>query len=277
MTHPSTETLVALADGELTGMDEEQTRQHLDDCTSCTATFAELAETHVLFAGVLDEMDATEPARWDAGSDVFDAIRARNENLMSMPRSWSAVGAPQPDARPTRTARPRRPAPQPARAANSTAWRWAAGMVLVSGVAAAAIVTPALIRRVATNDAPAIESATVPDARPVGGAVAVAPLDGRVDVALSNVADGTQISIAFHERTDARVDVAGATGFVARDGHIGVDLRDVRAVVQVTLPHGLPSGRILVGAQPAAVIEAGRIMNLRTDLGVVIDIVGQGR
>lgn len=261
MTHPSNETLVALVDGELSGIEQQHMSRHVDDCASCTAALAELAESRSLFERLLDRLDAGEPAQWSAGQDMVDAIRARNENRTLMPRSWAAVDVPAPV--------PSRPQP--------TAWRWAAGLILLSGVAAAAIVTPALIRRVSTDDAPAADAPPVPVQPESGGAVAVAPVDGSVDVALSNVANGTRVEIAFHARTDVSVDVSGAPGFVARDGHIGVDLRGERTILRVSLPGDLRSGRILVEGQPAAVIEQGRIMNLRTDLGVVIDSVGAGR
>jgi anti-sigma factor ChrR (cupin superfamily) len=232
MKHLNDETLLTFADGELDDVAGDGVQQHLAICDECSTAFAEVRELRGLLARVVQTVDAAEPAAWR---------RARFRPGL----------APRPA--------PRRTAPP--------AWRWAAGIVLVTAAAgsAAVIAFPELLRDTAGQTAaPAAAPPTVVESRALAaarGAVHVAMVDGRVDIELSGVAPGTQLRVELVAGSDAGIEVAGAetTRFQARDGRIDADLGGRVATVTVTLPRDVRSAVISANGSVAVRATDGQV------------------
>ncbi len=287
MTHASREALVAFADGELDEGDERHTARHLEACAECAAELGEVVEGATMFAWALHRLDEAEPPEWDTVVPAIERLYAPLANAGdddvhapadadAAPSADEAAPAPAPDARvlPLR-ARPA-PAPRPRR----TAWRWAAGLVLLAGAAAAAIVTPVLIERVFTDvPAPAGPAEEAVPAAASSGAVAVLPVAGAVTIALDGVVDGTLVRVVFEPRYDVIVDYRAdvAPRFVARDGGITVHLAGAGTTLEVSVPEGVRSARVLVDGVEAALLSRGEIVRARPDLNVTIEVVNPGR
>ncbi len=259
MTHPANETLVAFVDGELTPAACRQTERHLAECRDCSETLTELDQSGTLFAYALRWIDEVEPAEWRSGLAAVADIRARTDALGALP-----VPTPQ-AASSTAEHTPSRP----------RVWRWAAGLVLLSGAAAAAIAGPERLVGIFTANEPQPEAVQPAVGLESSGAIAVAPAQGSVDIVLGGVTQGTRVEVVFAERSDVIVDfMDGSTpGVVARDGHLTLQLSGAHTVLRVTVPANLPAARILVGAAEVAVMERGRITRVHSDRGIIIDSV----
>ncbi len=269
MTHASQETLVAYADGELADGEERQASRHLESCAQCAAELAAIVESRAQFAWTLARIDQSEPAAWDSPAFAERALDALSVNPALESERTIDLDA-------HREARAQRPQPLTA-PVRQTAWRWAAGLVLVAGAAAAAIVTPVVIERVFTEPAPTPGS--IPElAGTSTGAVAVQPVDGSVSIALTGAVEGTRIRIAFEQRQDVIVEysAAAAPGFTARDGVIEVAVVGTGTTLSVIVPVDVREARVLVDGVEAALLARGEIVRTRPDLNVIIEVANTG-
>src|SRR5690606_33228064 len=102
------------------------------------------------FTWAIARIDEAEPAAWDA-PDAAERVLAAAAD----PDAAPAFGTPAIDLHARRVARATRPGPVAVKPrVRPTAFRWAAGLVLVAGAAAAAIVTPVIVERVFTEPVP---------------------------------------------------------------------------------------------------------------------------
>lgn len=244
-THPTNDVLLAHNDGELSDIEEAQVARHVAGCALCVRTLANLRETADLFAGVLHGIDASEPDGWRATPAEADILpfpaAARRAHAAHTERSAPHVQAD-------------------GRAAPFTAWRWAAGILLFTGAAAAATlaVRPDLFR-----DSPSavVTPAASPGDAPEsgGGAVAVRAIDGAVLVALAGADPATRVELVPDDRADVRVSVEGPATphFTARDGRVDVDLAASAATVRVLVPRSLASARVTVDGVTIVTMQDG--------------------
>ena len=274
MTHASRETLVAYTDGELTGVEEQQAAHHLETCAECAAELATIVDSRARFAWAIARMDAAEPEAWDSPEFADRALAAAMADSDG-PVSERTIDL---DAhRAARTAAPARTAAGPPRV-RQTALRWAAGLVLLAGAAAAAIVTPVIVERVFTE--PAAPVGSTEEAEPESsGALAVLPVDGAVTIALTGAVEGTRIRISFEQRQDVIVDYSAseAPGFTARDGEIDVEVAGAGTTLTVSVPADVQEARVLVDGVVAALLARGEVVRTRPDLNVTIEVTNTGR
>lgn len=275
MTHASRETLVAYADGELAEQEERHTGRHLEDCAECAAELAAIVETRAHFTWAIARIDEAEPSAWDAPDAAERVLAAAAAGADSAP----AFREPAIDLHAHRIARATRPAPVSVKPhVRPTAFRWAAGLVLVAGAAAAAIVTPVIVERVFTEPVPA-ETRTSEDVVTSSGAVAVLPVDGAVSIALTGAVDGTHVLVAFEQRQDVIVDYSApeTPGFTARDGVVGVNVAGTGTMLRVSVPADVREARVLVDGVEAALLARGEIVRTRPDLNIMIEVSNTGR
>lgn len=253
MTHASTETLVALLDDELDELEERRTTRHVETCAPCAQDLARLTECRALFGWALQRMDTAEPPEWNTGLAAADGALAPQR---------AAPAEPSAPAMERSSARPRQ-----------TPLRWAAGLVLVAGAAAGAIMTPVIVDLVFTSEpAPAAPSSA--DVVPASGAVAVQPIEGAADIVLSGAVEPTHMAVTFEPRGDVMVDYVGdVPAFVARDGRISVRLTGASTMLRLRVPHDARAVRVLVDGRVAAVLSDGQLVRLRSDVGVTFEVV----
>jgi len=273
MTHASRATLVAYADGELTGAEEQQTAHHLEECAECAAELAVTVDSRARFVWAIARMDAAEPLAWDT-ADFADRAFAAGMEDSGGPVFERTIDL---DAHRTRAWMP---APSAARTprVRQTALRWAAGLALLAGAAAAAIVTPVIVERVFTE--PAAPVGSTGQSEPASsGALAVLPVDGSITIALTGAVEGTRIRIAFEPRQDVIVDYSAteAPGFTARDGEIDVELVGAGTTLTVSVPADVREARVLVDGVVAALLARGEVVRTRPDLNVTIEVTNTGR
>jgi hypothetical protein len=205
-------------------------------------------ETTHAFASVLHDVDRLEPEAWESATD-------RPADVLVLPVAEN-------NARGVRRA-----------TRGSTAWRWAAGLLL-STAAAAAILRPGFLEResaASREPAPAI-SAPAPVDRPTGG-VAVRPRDGEVEILLVRAEAGTRIHVGFHDGGDVVIDAfdGPAPAFAARDGRVAVYFGGRTATLHVSVPRTLRLGRIVAGEIDVAVIRAGTVESMRTEGPILVE------
>jgi hypothetical protein len=175
----------------------------------------------VLFAGVLLAIDDEEPPAWSASTRDYDGYDGDE-------RSDRAARV-----LPLRREGPRAaPTPSPA----SSAFRWAAGIVLVSVAGAAAAIIGQ--RMQAQPELPIVPTATSTQVDPTVAALAVTPRDGMLHVALTGAGAGSRLYVTVEAGAIGRVAIEGAESprFTAKDGRVDIDLRAEPATVRVTLP-----------------------------------------
>jgi hypothetical protein len=287
MTHPTKELLVALADGELDATEEARTLRHLEACTTCAATLAEVQETRAAFASVLGTLDAAEPPAWvlaaDRLPDLPDSIvladelddatfaHARDVDVVDIGRERATRSErPGNGDRSMHAARrtPRRSAPP--------AWRWAAAILVTSAAAAAVLREPLanVLRRGGGPDV-AITAVQPPAQTPPAGGVLLTPVDGAAEIELANGAAGTRIGIGYHDRAEILVEATseGTPQFThdAGRGAVRADLAGARHDLRIVVPADLRRLRIVADGAVLAVIEAGRLTESATDRGYVIE------
>jgi hypothetical protein len=249
MMHASREMIVALLDVELDMDEAQRTERHERTCDESTNRLSEARETTRAFAAVLHDVDQLEPDAWQTGTD-------RPADVLVLPVA---------EARASRAG---------GRATGgSTAWRWAAGLLL-STAAAAAIIRPGFLEREAPLPAEPTRtvSAPAPADRP-GGGVAVRPRDGVVEILLVRADAGTRIRVAFHDQADVVIDAfdGPAPAFAARDGRVAVYFGDRSATLDIGVPRSLRLGRIVAGDTELAVIREGRLESIRTEGPIVVE------
>jgi hypothetical protein len=176
----------------------------------------------VLFAGVLLAIDDKEPPAWSASTRDYDGDERSDRTARVLP---------------LRRERPRA-APTPRRA--WSAFRWAAGIVLVSiaGVSAAIVGYRMQAEQRSELIAPASADAQV---EPGVASLVMTPRAGVLRVALSGAGAGSRVYVTLADGVAARITVegAGSPRFTAVTGRIDIDLGADVVTVHVTLPDTL--------------------------------------
>jgi hypothetical protein len=161
----------------------------------------------------------------------------------------------------------RAPAPRRGRRASGPlgAWRWAAGIVLVTAAAgsAAVIAFPALLR----NNGAAVESTTpASDAAaaqrvPQPAAVVVGTVAGGIEVVLTGVPGGVRLHVEAAAVNDVTVAITGegTPRFNATAGRVAADLGGTAGDVRVVLPEDLVHANIAVNGNVLVRVANGRI------------------
>jgi anti-sigma factor RsiW len=215
MTHLDEGTLQAFLDDELPPADRAAVAEHLLACASCHAAHEELMQANALFSQSVAVLDVEPPTR----TPVTRAVR-----------TGARVG--------------------------TSSFVKAAGLILALAAAASAAVPGSPVRewivRVVEPEPAVVETEPTPTAPPVAAAPApvglsIAPAEGRVVVALSEL-DGATIRLEGVEGERARVSVTGAQGDpVFRTMAGRVEVRGCEGgVVHVRLPEGAASARLEV-------------------------------
>ncbi|HET9439034.1 MAG TPA: zf-HC2 domain-containing protein [Longimicrobiales bacterium] len=243
MTHSFPHFLIEFADGELRPGQRERLQHHLGECSHCEAALSELKATRTSFASLLAELDQAEPEVWSA--------------------SVQAIYAPQRVALPVE------------RSSRSQRWRWAAGIVLVSGaaVASATMLRNYTFSAVETEAAPEPAVPAPPPATPSGGVFVDAP-GGVARIELSAVAAGTRVS--FRVTTDSMIGLhsygASAPSFVAQSGRIVVRMSGRPAELRLLVPASITQLQVLVDGQRVALIEQGRLRVTASDRRISFEV-----
>lgn len=246
MRHPDNEMLLAHVDGELDGVSGASVTRHLEACEGCRTRREELATTTASLASALATLDATEPAHWrsdgrasmaTAASPSFDG-RAAGDSPVVLPLQRRRGQGPR------------------------HFMRWAAGLVLLTGAAAAASILGVPSPFGGSASGPA---ATAPDptaATAAGGAaLAAAPADGVLVVELLNVATGTHVEVSLHDGAEVRVELASETSarFDAEPGRVRLDMRGVADTIRVGYPYGIVRGSVEVEGALLARVASGTV------------------
>lgn len=258
MKHPTDEKLRAYFDGELPLSAAAAIGEHLAECSACAAVAAELRETAQVFTAAMARMDALEPEHWRSRPDDGDlpflageaaeprkpALRiVRDEEDATSGAGDARVATPiAPASRERQFRRPRRSA--------APLLRWAAGIALTVAIGGSAAIATGILR---VGSAPEATIATTPaSSEPVaaaGGGVFGRPVDGAMEVVLTNAPAGSRVIIEWSDAPDVLVEVTGApeARVVHRDGEerMVANLADRAGVVRVTMPRGLRSGSVV--------------------------------
>ena len=250
MSHPPIESLVAHLDGELSGAAAIRVARHIARCGTCRTRLAELGESAAFVAATLGRIDAFE----DDAASANDAV------------SVNDVGSGRTDAHGARTGGALLP--------RQRVWRWAAAFFVTTGAAAAAILGPGIG---GGSDRAAASRAATPQAPPAmdsGGVVQVTPVDGVMDIALTGVAPGTGIEIAFGTARDVVIEVDGIASphFRAERGRIALELDAMPVRLRIAYPVALRSGTIHVEGAAVVRIAAGSIDVLHHVEGISVMI-----
>jgi hypothetical protein len=261
MKHPDRDRLFAWLESELSGDAALDVENHVEACTSCSAIAAELRESLVLLTVAVSAVDAGEPEAW---RDVRFTV-ADGASRSAGPRT--VAGAV------------RAPAQRGVhRGAGSLgAWRWAAGIVLVTAAAgsAAVIAFPALLR----NDGAAVESTTTASEAaavqrvPQPAAVVVGTVAGGIEVVLTGVPGGVRLRVEPAVVDDVGVAITGegTPRFNATAGRVVADLGGTAGDVHIVLPADLVRGSITVNGNVVVRIADGRITpEVATSDGILV-------
>jgi hypothetical protein len=236
MNHPGLDVLLAQVDGELPPDEASEVARHVELCASCREAVIGIGETADVFAGVLGELDADEPASW------------RTPQVAGVPGTADQRGraAMRGDAH-VLPLRP--PAAAPAGGPGRGGLRWAAGVLLVTGAAAsAAILGDRLVSDPAATTGTVATDAVGDVTESNVAVVMVEPLNGRVRVSLTAAGAGSTVHVVLTTGQTASVAVEGAESphFTAVAGHVQLDLGAATADVRLTLPYGLRSATVTV-------------------------------
>jgi anti-sigma factor RsiW len=233
MMHAPAHILLEYADGELPRKDREQVMQHLRACADCETALAELRATRTSLTSLLAQVDEAEPEAW--------------------PKSVAAIYTP-----PVRSVGFTYPRP--------VAWRWAAGIVLFSGVAVAGT---AMLRSgapvVPESEAVRAPAVAAAPAAP-GGGVFVDAVNGAATIDIADAAVGTRVAVQFTNAAQIGLFSYGefTPAFVAQRGRVLVRMTNRSAQLRLQVPATLPVVRIVADGVPVAIIESGRLRVLET-------------
>jgi hypothetical protein len=253
--HPGREVLLAHVDGELPDSEEGDVTAHTFACTVCRGAVSDLTGGVALLANALRVLDEDEPEAWSrpaladgVGKDPGDS------SVASLPVRHEA-GRVRPDG-----------------SRGGRAFRWAAGIVLVSVAGAAAAIIGQ--RMQAQPEEPVVPTATSPQVAPTIAALTVTPREGMLHVAVTGAGAGSRLYVTVEAGAIGRVAIEGADSprFTAVDGRVDIDLRAEPATVRVTLPVTLreaivtAAGATLVtvrrdSVSPAAASTAGILLH----------------
>jgi hypothetical protein len=247
MRHPPAEALVAHLDGEISGPSASRVARHVAACVACRGRLAEMRDSTSSVAAVLARIDDLETT----AASGFPGVHAHPAS--AVPAVNGRAGTTRPAG--TRT--------------HARTWRWAAAFVLVAGGATAALLTESADTQRARPEATA---AVQEPASPLGGLIHVAPAHGVLDIALTGVAPGTRIEIAFADAADVVIEADGVAGphFRAARGDVALDLAETPVRVRIVYPHDLHSGAVRVDGVTVARVGAGRVVPFRRIEGVTV-------
>jgi hypothetical protein len=256
MTHLSETLLQAYLDEEITPAVTEEVERHLASCAICRASAEELTQLTARLSEVVRQVDLAEPAEWSAAP--------------STPTAWREKAARRPVRHVRRVSR-RSIVRDGVTRAKAPVWQWAAIiLVSVAGIASAAVVVVPWIRNgppVASPPRDIEPSAPVGPASALSdaGAIAVAPTNGEMSVALSDAGKGSRVFVRLADRMDVFVSLQADSMqsdpalFRTGDGRVEVGLANRVMMVYVEFPRALRSGRVLVGDQVIARVANGRV------------------
>lgn len=229
-THPQPHTLLAFLDGELNAAEESTLDRHVERCSECSAALSAMRGTSEIVSDAVQARDEREPAQWTGTQVRRLTIESRHAVLE-----------------------------QPRRAGWRPDLRWAAGITLVVGAAASAMVLagplvdePVPAEAVVTPAAPAAE----PEA-----AITVLARDGSLRVALRNAPAGSRVFVTTETRATASVLVRGvpAPYFTAEDGRVDIDVRGAVVRLHVVVPDTLRSAIVAADGVTLATVR-GAVM-----------------
>jgi anti-sigma factor RsiW len=255
ITHPGRDVLLAHVDGELPEPEEHTVAAHAAGCEACSQAVSGMRDSAALFAGILQAVDDEEPRAWSASPRDYDGDERSDRAARVLPLRREGPRA----------------APTPSRGGG--AFRWAAGIVLVSvaGVSAAIVGYRMQAERQAELIAPSSADAQV---EPGVASLVMTPRDGMLRVALSDAGAGSRVYVTLADGVAASVAVEGAESprFTAVTGRVDVDLGADVATVHVTLPATLretivtAAGVVLVtirqdSVSPAAAATTGMVLD----------------
>ena len=239
--HATEAMLVDYTDGELGPADGEWLTRHVKECSSCHSALDELHTTQSTLASLLTELDDAEPV-WQRDLQLI-----YGERVAAEPVSRSRI-AP-------------------------VVWRWAAGIVLLSGAATAL----AVVRSIgfdADGARPPVPVARTTPATPARAAsgVLVEAVDGVVELELREAAPGTRIIVTFGSGQQVGIRTQGKVNpsFVAQRGRVEVQLHGAAAELGLTLSPQLPLLRIRAQGEVVALVERGVIRIVSDDAGIIV-------
>ena len=237
MMHPTNDLLVAYIDDELTQETAEEVAAHVAACARCSGIHADLRSTSQYVLGVLNQIDALEPAEW--AGPAGQLTRTARTNGHARPESLGRRSA----------------------TAGQAALRRAAVItLLVTGGAAAAVITA---NRVMRDDGGSTEVSTVQTtAAPAAASsgILIEPRDGSFTIALQGAAAGSRLYVVIEDRPEAQLVVTqpNPPRFVSRAGQLEVHLGG-RADLRLEVPPSIREARIVMGADTVAVVR-GRVV-----------------
>jgi hypothetical protein len=243
MMHAPAHLLIEFVDGELKGRARAEVRRHLSACGSCEAALFELQATRASLASLLTQLDEAEPEAW---TPSVQAIYTRS---------------PQPSSR----------------FDLDKVWRWAAGIVLLSGAAAAG----AAILRNNAGPAPETQIQRAPPVTPpraaAGSGVSVSPQRNAAVVELTGAITGTHIVIRITSDSLIGLYSYGETtpAFTAQSGRVVVRMANGPAQLRMLVPASLAELRINANGATLAVFEAGQLHATGHDAGVKVEVEGR--
>jgi anti-sigma factor RsiW len=252
-------------DGELPDHKERAVAAHAAACEACTLEVATIRDSAQLFGGALLSIDDEEPPAWSASMRDYEGYEG--------------------DERSDRAARVLPLRQEGSRAATSSshmssAFRWAAGIVLVCVAGASAAIVG--YRMQAEPQVESIAPATAGDAQEEPGvaSLVMTPQDGMLRVALSGAGAGTRVYVTLADAVAARITVEGAESprFTAVAGRVDVDLGADIATVRVTLPSTLRETIVMVaGAALVTVRQDSVSPAAAATTGILLDAASQPR
>lgn len=263
ITHPGRDVLLAHMDGELPDHEERAVAAHAGACEECTLAVTAIRDSAQLFAGVMLAIDDEEPPAWSASVRDYDGYHGHERD-----------GAAR--VLPLRRGNPRA-APTQSRA--SSAFRWAAGIVMVSvaGVSAAIVGYRMQAEPQIEPVAPAAADAQV---EPRVASLVMTPYDGMLRVALSGAGAGTRVYVTLVDGAAARIAVEGAESprFTAVPGRVDVDLGADIATVRVTLPSTLRETIVTAAGAALVTIRQNSVSPAAAaTTGILFDAASQPR
>lgn len=245
MDHAGEGRLLAYLDGELTTADEAVVRGHLLTCAACSEELGALKEASARLTASLRLLDAAAP---EATSPAAVLARARSERVTAVRRTLlRAAGIVLVLAGGGAAALPGSPVRDWVRAA------WDRGVALIGGTAE-----------------PAAEPATAGSAEaPVG--IDAAPVGGRIEVALLDLAPGTEVRVRLVDSRVAWVEASElADGrpvrFARGPGRVEVSGGGT-GVLRVDVPRDVPVASIEVDGRLRVVKEGKTLRAAESEAG----------
>jgi anti-sigma factor RsiW len=246
MMHPTSDQLLAYIDRELPLRSAREIAEHTAACSTCKDVLAQMSATSGTVLGVLERIDAAEPAEWASGA-------SRKASAPLGVQRVPHVAKKSPLA--------------------SGALRRAAGILLLTsaGAAAAVVITSRNGPGPDTTVAPAAPQQTPVSAGSASG-IMVEPRDGKAIVVITGAAAQSRVLVVVEDRSDVRLVVTGGSPrFTAAAGRIDAELSGLPAELRLLVPVTLTEGSVVMGNDTIAVVRSGRVQpaNAATE-GIVL-------